>query len=199
MTTPEIITALAVLVSPLFAVQASEWFHRWREKRQRRLIIFRTLMSTRATRLSADHVQALNVIDIEFNDRKSRGVRDAWSAYLNHLNTTRTDAGATVWDSTKDNLFVELLYEMAHQLGYPFNKTHIRTTAYYPKGYSDLEADQYVGRKALLAILSGERSVPIRVTSIPGEPSAGPSLPPPPAPQLVPPTTGPSSVGMRLP
>jgi hypothetical protein len=80
---------IAIMVSPLIAVQVSEFLNKRKESRGRRVGIFKTLMGTRASRLSADHVQALNTIDIEFHgkDKRSRQVLEAWKAYLNHLNT----------------------------------------------------------------------------------------------------------------
>uniref|UniRef100_UPI002AA29EDF DUF6680 family protein n=2 Tax=Serratia TaxID=613 RepID=UPI002AA29EDF len=56
----------AVILGPIFAVQVQKYLEQFREKKQRRLNIFRSLMSTRAERLNREHVQALNMIDIEF-------------------------------------------------------------------------------------------------------------------------------------
>ena len=69
----------AVLLAPLIAIQVSVFLEIRREKRQRRLKLFRTLMMTRAARLVPDHVNALNMIDIEFSgtDAKSKEVRAA--------------------------------------------------------------------------------------------------------------------------
>jgi len=56
----------AALLSPLIAVQVTEWIRRSQEARKRKLHVFRTLMSTRAASLAPTHVEALNLIDIEF-------------------------------------------------------------------------------------------------------------------------------------
>ncbi|WP_429075901.1 DUF6680 family protein [Enterobacter sp. AC1] len=47
----------------------------FRERKQSRLSIFRTLMSTRAQRLHREHVQALNMIDLVFYGRKLSIIR----------------------------------------------------------------------------------------------------------------------------
>ena len=49
--------------------------------------IFRTLMATRARRLSPEHVQALNMIDLEFYPKtpSDRAVIAAWKEYRGHL------------------------------------------------------------------------------------------------------------------
>lgn len=166
MTVSEIISIAAVLLSPLVALQISEMLQRRREQRQRRLQVFKTLMGTRASRLNPEHVQALNMIDIEFHgsESKSKAVLNAWKAYLDQLNTSQSEPA--VWLSKKEDLFVDLLYEMSRHLGYDFDKTHIRRTSYFPKGFGDLESDQLAIRKGVAAILSGEASFPIYVTGM---------------------------------
>jgi hypothetical protein len=79
---------LATVAGPILAVQAQKWVERATEKRRQRLLIFTTLMTTRATRLAADHVQALNMIDLLFSDKntKDKTVLDAWRLYSDVLN-----------------------------------------------------------------------------------------------------------------
>jgi len=162
----EIATVLAVLVSPLVAVQVTEFLQRRRERRMRQQYLFRTLMATRASGLAAEHVQALNLIDIDFHgtDKKSKAVLNAWKAYLDHLGVPQTDSA--VWGSKREDLFVDLLYEMGRFLNYDFDKTHIRRTSYFPKGQGELESDQYAVRKGLIALLRGEASFPIFLTGM---------------------------------
>jgi hypothetical protein len=176
MSPSDILSIAAVLLSPLVALQISEVIGRRRERRQRRLNVFRTLMATRASVLAPEHVQALNMIDIEFHgsDTQSRAVLNAWKAYLDHLNQTQTDAA--LWGSRREDLFVDLLYEMSRHLDYDFDKTHIRRTSYFPKGYGDLEADQLAIRKALVSMLSGKESFPIFLTGM-NQPPAAPETP----------------------
>jgi hypothetical protein len=166
MTHAELMSVLAVLLSPLVALQVSEFVHLRRERRQRRMQVFRTLMSTRASGLAPEHVQALNMIDIEFHgsDSKSKAVLTAWKAYLDHLNNAQNES--SVWGSKREDLFVELLFEMARHLGYDFDKTHIRRTSYFPKGFGDLELDQHAIRKGLAGILSGHASFPIYLSGV---------------------------------
>ena len=93
------------------------------------------------------------MIDIEFHgtDAKSKAVLSSWKAYLDHLNSAQTDQA--MWLSRKEDLFVDLLYEMGRHLGYDFDKTHIRRTSYFPRGVGEREADQ-------LAITQGLAGVP---------------------------------------
>lgn len=165
-TTAEGVSIVAVLVSPLVALQVSSWLAKRKERRERRLYVFRTLMATRASVLAAEHVQALNLIDIEFHgtDAKSKSVLNAWKAYLDHLGVPQMDGA--VWGAKREDLFVDLLYEMSRHLGYEFDKTHIRRTSYFPRGYGDLESDQLAIRKGLAAVMKGEASFPIFLTGM---------------------------------
>ena len=71
---------LAVLLSPVIAVQVQKGIEKWREGRNRKLLIFKTLMATRGSRLSPAYVEALNMIDLEFNTKKTKEkkVLNAW-------------------------------------------------------------------------------------------------------------------------
>ncbi|MGZ8373522.1 MAG: DUF6680 family protein [Nitrospira sp.] len=144
-------------------MQAESFLQRRRERRQRKLEVFRTLMANRAAGLSPAHVEALNRIDIEFHDE--RRITDAWKAYLDHLNDRSLNPES--WGTRTQDLLVELLYAMGQSLGYEFDRVHIKRAAYYPQGYGDLEQDQLVIRKGLAAVLRGERALPMEVTALP--------------------------------
>src|SRR5439155_23554849 len=60
------LTVAAIVLAPLVALRVSVWLDRRKEKRQRQFLIFQTLMATRASGLAPEHVQALNMIDVEF-------------------------------------------------------------------------------------------------------------------------------------
>lgn len=79
------LSVIAVLASPLVALQVSTFLARRQTAADRRRDVFRTLMATRAMRFSPQHVEALNAIDIEFAPAKFKAVRTAWKVYLDHL------------------------------------------------------------------------------------------------------------------
>lgn len=56
---------IALIIAPILALQIQKWLEKYREDRKRKLDIFKTLMSTRANRVSIEHVEALNMIDVE--------------------------------------------------------------------------------------------------------------------------------------
>lgn len=157
------VPVLGTLLSPLIALRASRWLDNRRDRRDRQLRVFRTLMATRARALSMEHVEALNMIDVEFygGGRLEKDVAVAWKEYLDHLNQ-RTPA-TEAWASKGNDLFIELLYRMAICLGYDFDKVHIKNQSYSPVAHGDLETDQRLVRKGVISLLNGERALPIRV------------------------------------
>lgn len=74
---------LATAISPFLAVHAQKWIESFRENKNRKLWLFHTLMATRASRVSDRHVEALNMIDIEYHakwyhSKKRTVVIHAW-------------------------------------------------------------------------------------------------------------------------
>lgn len=162
------VMVVAVLLAPLVAVQVSIFIEKRREKRRRKINVFTALMATRAAGLSPKHVEALNLIDIEFY--KDKIVTDSWKAYIDHLN----DKSLTqeIWANKKDDMFTDLLFYMATTLGYKFDKTHIKRSSYFPQGHGDYENDHMMIRKGLVEIISGKKSIPMEVTQFPVSESA---------------------------
>lgn len=159
----EWILITVTFLAPVAPVQAQKWIERHREKRRGKDYVFRTMMATRAARVSAEHVQALNMIDLEFygGGAKEKKVREVWRQYLDHLNTRHDKEAAAAWGMRQDDLFVDLLYEMANCLGYDFDKTHIKNSSYSPVAHGNLEQDQNLIRWGLVNILTGKAAFPI--------------------------------------
>lgn len=170
------LTVLATLLSPLIALQVSEWIARRRRAREEQLRVFKTLMSTRAANLDPRHVESLNMIDVVFHATSGREVeiRRLWKQYLDHLSDKSYPKES--WSVRRIELLVELLHAMATFLGFDFDKTHIKTQCYYPEGYGDLENEQGTIRRALAEVLTGKRPLPMWVTNIPA-PSPLPPAP----------------------
>ncbi len=162
MTIGDWLTILAILAAPVVAIQVSLWLAKQQEKWQRRLTIFRTLMGTRASTMAREHVQALNVVDVDFygSDKKSRAGVDALKVYLDHLNTGPADQASA---TKQQELVVDLHKTMASQLGHQFDKTEIKRTSYTPSGYGDVELEQQEARKLSLELLRGERGLPVYI------------------------------------
>lgn len=154
---------LAVLLGPLIAVQLTRYLDNKKEVRQRKLDLFRTLMATRAYNISWEHVNALNRIDVEFDNRiiKEKDVLSSWKSYLDLLNDKSLTAES--WNTRRIDLFVDLLHKMAIVLNYDFDKTHIKNSAYSPVAHGNSEQEVNEIRAGLIKVLKGEISIPIKI------------------------------------
>jgi hypothetical protein len=164
----------ATAVSPLIAVQVTRWLDDRNEERGRKLVVFKTLMATRAYNVSPQHVEALNRIDLEFSAKRpaEKAVLDAWQQYLDHLGNSGMEE--QTWAVRRVDLFVDMLYAMGKTLGYDFNKTQIKNGTYLPTAHSRIEEDQSRIRSMILEALDGKRAVPMFVTNIPSPSSVPP-------------------------
>lgn len=158
---------VATLLGPVLAVQAQKWLERNRVVKERRLMIFRTLMSTRTANLSPMHVEALNAVPVEFygSSKKLKQINDAWKLYLDHH--TLEGQPTEVWLQTKLDLFHDLLHLMSQFLGYNFSKAQIKRDIYSPRAHGDLETEQTIIRKGLVALFRGEIALPMAVKEFP--------------------------------
>jgi hypothetical protein len=166
----DIVMILAVVVAPFLAVFIQSKIEIFREERGRRLWIYRTLMATRGNRLSLDHVQALNSIELFFTDQSEKGIIEKWNEYLDHFNypqITENDKDRVVklesWYQRGDDLLAELLQLMGKSLGMNFDKVKLKRGVYSPRGHGDEQNEQLRLRKALLSILEQKSSLSIKV------------------------------------
>ena len=61
-----VLTLLAIASTPFTSIWITRTIDHRRERRERRMDIFRQLMRTRRTPITPEHVGALNLIEIEF-------------------------------------------------------------------------------------------------------------------------------------
>lgn len=168
----DVFMILAVLLSPFIAVFAQRKVDLSREKNRNKLWIFRTLMATRGDRLSLEHVQALNSIDVYFdNPKKDKETVDRWNEYFDNFSQTPrgemvNDAAAwDNWSTRADDLLAKLLSTMGKTLGYDFEALKIKRGIYCPKGHGDEKNDNLIMRKAMVSILDGSKAFPIKIIS----------------------------------
>ena len=104
MTLVELLTLVGLAAGPIAAVQLTVWLERRRRAGDQSLATFRTLMATRALRLSAEHVTALNMIDVAFYGRKPdrQSVVRAWHEYFENLHVAVSESVVT----ERERLFV---------------------------------------------------------------------------------------------
>ncbi len=102
----------------------------------------------------------MNLVELEFQGpRSAKRVVDAGRLYIAHLGDRLYPTEA--WSTRKDELLVDLLYEMSTSLGYNFDKVQIKAGSYYPSGYGDAENETVQIRKLWLDILKGNKRLPM--------------------------------------
>lgn len=173
---------VATLLGPILAVQAQKAVERARDRHDRKSWLFHTLMATRAARVSPDHVRALNMIDLAFYGRRVLGIHrrrkaetavlDAWHEYLDHLNTKYEKENFSLWSTKGDELFVNLLFALAIDVGYRFDRVQLKKGAYSPVAHGELEFEQQQVRKLAIDLLSGAHPLKMEVTGFPIDPAA---------------------------
>lgn len=168
MTTSDWLIIAAIILAPIVAIRIQTFLENRKAKKERQLKIFRSLMKTRATPLSPLHVEALNMIDIEFYEKTK--VVDAWKLLLDNFehypqDTTAQDYKTKLDASQKksEDLHADLLYEMAKELKYKFDKVHLKRGIYIPRGHAELEMDQFMLRKKIVDLFYGETALPIKI------------------------------------
>ena len=162
LSTEATLTIVAVFAGPIVALLTQRALDHLRERRGRRLTIFRVLMGTRAAALSQAHVDALNQIDVEFYGWRPahKKVIAAWKALRNHLGDSAFSKNDfSGWLNKIVDLRVDLLHEMAKALGYKFEKDDILRNVYAPIAHGDIEDDQRLIRKGVVELLTGKRAL----------------------------------------
>ena len=176
----DLITIVAIVVGPITAVQVQKRIEAFRSRQDSQLHIFRTLMATRATRLNPEHVMALNLIDLNFSEKRKREkpVVRSWRVlldqfgkyprienYQNRLDEYKIALNSA--DTKSQELLIDLLSKMSDALGYDFETIHISNGCYAPTGHAEIENDQTLIRKGVIAMLGGQIPVNMNVLSLP--------------------------------
>ncbi|MGY1487867.1 DUF6680 family protein [Methylobacillus pratensis] len=171
----------ATLMGPILAVRAQKYIEEIRSHRAGKIYVFTTLMSTRATNISIEHVRALNSIDFAFHGKKVFGlyhhrtrkeqcVLDAWKEYLDHLAPPAEGKIQPLnWNDTRIELMTNLLAFMANDLGFYFDRVHLKRAIYSPQAHTDLESDLLTIRKDVIRLLSGELPLSVRIDDVESE------------------------------
>jgi len=163
---------IAIIAGPILAVQAQKWVERLRKRKEHKEGIFHTLMTTRGTPMDRDRVRALNMIDLAFsiNRRKEKKVVHAWRTYHDHLYSAPFDREASdyktkfdMWNTKSNELFNELLFQMATSLTYSFDKVHLKRGGYTPGGWDIDEIARLYLRDSVVDLFQGKKSFPVHI------------------------------------
>lgn len=162
------ITIVAIVIGPLSAVAAAEYISRRRKLYEQKHAVFRALMKTRRTWLSPEHVEALNLIEIEFQGRKS--VLEAYSKLFDFFEkgiAERKDEDENSYFSRRakhhGELLSNLLFSMSKELGYKHDQFEIFRGGYSPEHFGQIEQDQEKVRKLFSGLYDGTKYLPIGV------------------------------------
>lgn len=166
MSTNEIITIAAIIIGPILAVQVEKFIARKRDNKNRKLSIFKTLMATRGSILSYQHVEALNRIDLEFQGDKYVKVIRSWKEYFDELCQQRNPKKAVELLERRADLLATLLLEMGLSLGYDFDKILVKRNVYSPVGHVQIEDENEYIRKGMIKLIEGKLSIPISIEAI---------------------------------
>jgi hypothetical protein len=170
---------LATIAGPVAAVFITRWNDHRREDRNRLLHVYRVLMATRKIAISQEHVAAINLIEVEFHGVKP--VIEAWSVYLNHLNSPlpagATTAQAEAWEKRRGELLAILLVKIAAHLGITKGEIEIMHGGYAPEGWAARDRSLIEIKDYAIRLSQGQAVVPIAVSQ-----QAAPYNPYPPVP-----------------
>jgi len=159
-----LITIFAIFYAPVVALKLQRKIEDHNEKKLRKLGIFKTLLATRANTVSLEHVQALNMIDVEFYGEKN--IRESWNIYRDHLNSYPQNSDRATqdrWEEKRADYLTDLLYEMSGFFGYDFDKVILKKGAYSPMAHGMLNLEQAIIRKSFIEFLNGDKAVAVKI------------------------------------
>jgi len=134
-------------------------------------------------KLNLEHVQALNLIDVTFTagNKKEKKVLDAWQAYSDSLNGCPQErdfedmalyaSAIDVWSSKKDELFIDMLFDMSKVFRFNFNKTLLKNQAYVPAGYLNDDDYKREAQAYIKMLFSGKAGIPVYQIEKPSSPT----------------------------
>lgn len=149
-------------LGPIIAVGITLAFTYWREtsgdKHKRRLDVFRTLMATRRAVISPEHVNAINLIEVDFY--RCKNVDTSWKEYKRRLDDNKLPEDAS-WRNERDKRLSKLLFEMAKILNFEIPAIDIFEGGYAPGGLAFRDS-RYVNMLEFIYELSkGKKSLPV--------------------------------------
>ncbi len=146
-----LVQLLAITIVPILAVCITIWYQNRKVRQDAKLKLFLTLMAhRRSTPITQEWVDALNMIDAVF--QKSNKVRTAWRAYFESLHDGDPK-------STNSQTYqIELLSEIARDLGYSHLKPSQIADFYVPKQFGSTLQTQNLIQSELIRVLRNSHS-----------------------------------------
>ena len=145
-----IVQIVAVSIVPLIVWWLGIRWQKSKAKDDAKRVLFFALMANRKAMPNKEWVDALNTIDIVFQDNQK--VRKAWREYYDSL-----DEKSQYYNDTK-SFKLDLLSEMANALGYKDLKQTEIDRFYSPKYFSNVQNSQNVLTSELIRVLAHSKS-----------------------------------------
>lgn len=159
-------------LGPILAVLITFWRDGRNSLHMSRLYVFRTLMATRRVGISPEHVNALNLVEVDFY--KCANVQKQWQLYKEHLFSTGLADEA--WHEKQERLLANMLFEMATALRFKIPAMEIFKGGYAPKGWEHRNNRQSEAMEFIYELSKGTKIVPIWIRGV--TPPPPPSEPP---------------------
>lgn len=156
------LTFLAVLAGPTIGVKIARKLEDQRQKQQQRMTILASLVKTSesvTSRMSPEHVYALNLIQIVFHDEEN--ILKPYKKYIDYLN--KFAPGEEFNERVAKPLLLDLLMALAVKLDYSFDRENLEEFLYAPKGWDQDGNDQLAIKNLLFGLLRGTESLRILV------------------------------------
>lgn len=161
------LTLIALVIGPVLAAKLTRRSDVRQEKERRKWEIFRSLMQNRGNDISAEFVDSLNLIEIEFCDHKS--VIKARRKLFKHL-CSAVPVGEPAFTNhvrEGEKRKIKLLQSVAKACGVDIGDLNIAYDAYSPQGRINSERQTAEIKDWTHEILSGSRHLPIKITEVP--------------------------------
>jgi hypothetical protein len=146
-------------LGPILAVVLSLWRESVRSKYGRRLHVFRTLMATRKVGISNEHVNALNLVEVDFY--RCSKVEMAWNDYKEFLNDRSKLPVNEQWSDEKEKLLAKLLFEIAAVLHFNIPAIDIYKGGYAPEGWAYRDSRAMGALEYIHQLSEGSKVVPL--------------------------------------
>ena len=156
------LTFLAVLAGPTIGVKIAQKMEDQRQKQQQRMAILASLVRTSqsiTSRMSPEHVYALNLIQIVFHDEED--ILEPYKRYINYLKNPEPNEEFN--ERVANPLRLDLLEALAIKLGYSFGRDELEEFLYAPAGWDQNAINQLEIGDLLRGAVRGEESLRISV------------------------------------
>ena len=157
----ETVTIIALLAGPVVAILTQLGFQYFNKIRDQKLWVYAQLISNRATWASVDFVRSMNVVDVVFY--KNAAIREKRTKLMAHIRKTTGKDGVLQpvdWDTARD-IFAEMMDLMGKELGYEFEHTEIKDSAYYPVAHEKMDRLAIELREKAMDVLEARRAIPV--------------------------------------